>query len=133
MKCPRCSSTKLEPFTHEQVEFDFCLDCHGIWADKGELSAYVETLSDLPGPIVPSDISKSKMTCPKCDNQPLYEIPYMRKHEVLIDVCLGCQGIWMDAKELASIQKLAIHVDAKEKLSRTLKDMTSKGWLATKK
>lgn len=129
MKCPRCSSTKFEPFTHEQVEFDFCSDCSGIWADRGELSQYVETLSDLPGPLVPQDITKSKMACPKCDSQPLYEIPYMRKQNVLIDVCLGCQGLWMDAKELAQIQKLAVNIDTKGKLERTLGQMKAKGWV----
>ena len=35
-KCPRCG-TRLEEQERDSVKIDVCLNCGGIWLDKGEL------------------------------------------------------------------------------------------------
>lgn len=40
-----------------------------------------------------------ELQCPKCDGQ-LMETQY---EEIVIDVCNGCAGVWLDAGELAQI------------------------------
>ena len=42
------------------------------------------------------------MHCPKCGNN-LIEISY---HDILVDKCSSCEGIWLDAGELEAVSKL---------------------------
>lgn len=129
MNCPRCQSENIGPFIHEHVEFDFCSDCKGIWCDQGELAEYVETIHDIPESFdLKTEGELSDMTCPKCSTKTLYQIPYLKSKNVFIDQCSKCSGIWLDFKELSSIQKLALHIDAKDKLERTISQMKKKGW-----
>jgi Zn-finger nucleic acid-binding protein len=134
MKCPRCQSEKIEPFKHEGVEFDFCTDCTGIWCDRGELAQYVETIKDTPESFhLTSEGKHTEMTCPKCNSQTLYELPYLRDQDLLIDKCSECYGIWLDSKELGQVQKLSTSVDAKGKLERTIRQMQEDGYSVTVK
>ena len=130
MNCPRCQSQKISEFDHEGVEFDFCSDCKGIWCDHGELAEYVETLKDIPSDLDP--VKNGELTvlrCPKCPGEYLYEVNYMKGEDLLIDRCPSCSGIWLDFKELAVIQKLAVNIDAKDKLKRTIKQMKEDGFI----
>lgn len=134
MKCPRCQSENIGPFEHEKVEFDFCSDCHGIWCDRGELAQYVETIKDTPEKFhISSEGTPTQMNCPKCEKQTLFELPYLKSKDLLIDKCSECLGIWLDSKELGVVQKLSVSVDAKGKLERTLKEMNAKGYTVTVK
>ena len=45
------------------------------------------------------DATRTEMKCPKCDGA-LHETNY---ENIKIDVCDGCQGVWLDAGELAQI------------------------------
>lgn len=45
-KCPRCGSD-LKEREHHNVKVDECLDCGGVWLDKGELDMIREF--DSPG------------------------------------------------------------------------------------
>jgi uncharacterized protein len=47
MNCPRCSST-LKPFNRQAVEIDQCLDCQGVWLDRGELDSIIEQSGGQP-------------------------------------------------------------------------------------
>ena len=124
MKCPRCKSEDIGPFKHEGVEFDFCSDCHGIWCGRGELANYVETIKDNPKTVhLTSEGKLTDMTCPKCERETLYEIPYLPENELLIDKCSECFGIWLDSKELGSVQKLAQIIDADSKTKQALKGL----------
>lgn len=56
------------------------------------------------------DATRTNLKCPKCDGA-LHETVY---ENIKIDVCDGCQGVWLDAGELAQI---------------AYKDEQSGGWL----
>lgn len=127
MDCPRCLSDKIAPFNHEGVEFDFCSSCHGIWTDKGELSNYVETKTDLPGNFdLLDDGKETQLKCPKCQDTSLIEIPYLQGEELLLDKCPNCKGVWLDSKELGAVQKLAQKIDSKDKVHLALKHILGK-------
>ena len=132
MNCPRCKSKNVEFFEHEAVEFDFCCDCRGIWCDRGELSQYVETINDIPKASDSLEVATAtELKCPKCIDSFLVEIPYLpylKEEKLLIDKCNSCHGIWLDFKELASIQKLARNIDARGKLERTISQMRKQGY-----
>jgi Zn-finger nucleic acid-binding protein len=127
MDCPRCLSDEIAPFNHEGVEFDFCSSCHGIWTDSGELSNYVETKNDLPETFdLLKSGKKTDLKCPKCPDSLLIEAPYLKGKDVLLDICPSCKGIWLDSKELGSVQKLAQHVDKGHKVHLALKHALTK-------
>jgi len=44
------------------------------------------------------------MYCPVCDHVKMREV---EKHEVLIDVCPSCKGVWLDRGELEKILQSA--------------------------
>ena len=41
MKCPKCGSD-LEEINYQKVIIDRCIECKGIWLDKGELELLTE-------------------------------------------------------------------------------------------
>lgn len=127
MKCPKCK-TDMEEFRTEGVTFDFCFSgCKGIWCDAGELAQYVETIKDLP-PVDPSLVKETPLECGKCSGAML-ERPY-QEGGTLVDVCVSCKGIWLDFKELGSIQKESLNVDLKGRLDRVLFELNKKGYEA---
>ena len=43
-------------------------------------------------------------TCPR-DDVPMRRVLKGRREEVLLDVCMSCGGVWLDAGELARIRR----------------------------
>jgi uncharacterized protein len=37
MRCPRCSGSDLDERVRDGVTIDVCMQCRGIWLDRGEL------------------------------------------------------------------------------------------------
>lgn len=58
-----------------------------------------ELIDRMRAKIGSGDATRTGMKCPKCDGA-LHEAVY---ENIKIDVCDGCQGVWLDAGELAQI------------------------------
>ena len=43
MKCPTCNETMMVVTGRSEVEIDCCPNCRGVWLDRGELDALIET------------------------------------------------------------------------------------------
>jgi Zn-finger nucleic acid-binding protein len=41
MECPKCNQT-LVMSERQGVEIDYCLECRGVWLDRGELDKILE-------------------------------------------------------------------------------------------
>ena len=41
MKCPVCKDSLLSMSERQGVEIDFCLQCRGVWLDRGELDKII--------------------------------------------------------------------------------------------
>jgi len=41
MRCPRCETTTLEEKDREGVTVDVCVQCRGLWLDRGELEKMI--------------------------------------------------------------------------------------------
>jgi Zn-finger nucleic acid-binding protein len=108
MDCPRCN----EPMTTRkigEVEVDECLECKGIWFDRGELrQAKDEIDHDLSW--MDFDIWKHKdefhiaakpTRCPRCGIN-MAGVNY-GKTGVEICVCSKCRGSWLDGGEFDKI------------------------------
>lgn len=69
-----------------------------------------ELMEKMRARINSDEATQTGMKCPKCDGT-LHETNY---ENIKIDVCDGCNGVWLDAGELAQIAH---------------KDEQSGGWL----
>lgn len=113
MKCPVCEN-ELQQMTVADVTVDVCKGgCGGIWFDNFELKKFDEphesageALLDIePNKAVVIDHNK-KLKCPKCDDVVMMRHFFSVKHEVEVDECPGCGGVWLDAGELKHIRSL---------------------------
>lgn len=96
MHCPKCKAyTATE--TLLDVEVDVCPTCQGIWFDRNELSRIVGTTKDIA--LTGASMKQTNYRCPRC-HQMLMEVPYTWDKTMLVDMCPGCEGIYLDAGEL---------------------------------
>ncbi len=107
--CPRCGLPLKEETVKKlgpDVVVDVCHQCGGTWYDRGELA---KTITDrrLADRLTEEPIrgSMSQMKCPRCQGR-------MRvRHEwgVEVDVCISCEGVWLDLgeKEVLEAEALA--------------------------
>lgn len=58
-----------------------------------------ELMEKMRAKIGSGDATRTEMKCPKCDGT-LHETSY---ENIKIDVCDGCNGVWLDSGELAQI------------------------------
>ena len=104
--CPRCFS-ELKPEKLSKgiwnIEIDRCGSCSGIYLDKGELMTLTgnRPLHHLTTKHLGID-SGSELLCPSCGSVMDDEHP----GGVEIDVCLQCNGVWLDKKELDLLKEL---------------------------
>jgi len=103
-ECPRCFSV-LNPEVIRKgiwkVEIDKCTSCSGIYLDKGELMTLTgnRPLHHLTTRHLGVD-SDSELLCPSCGS--LMDDEYAEGIE--IDVCLQCNGVWLDKNELDQLK-----------------------------
>ena len=122
MNCPRCQAA-LVAETHENMEFDRCPTCSGLWLDKGEDEA--ATRPDLPQGLMDRVASLDSfagvddsppLTCPRCSTTMRRE--HYASSLVEIDRC-DC-GVWLDTGELEKI--VAYRTRCLERLSAGSED-----------
>lgn len=116
MNCPHDGS-KLGPELYDSdLKVDRCPKCRGVWLDHDELDAVrthidEETalaLRGVPDTIVRSfeearQLREPAFPCPKCA-RPMERREYGYCSQILIDVCLGCKGAWLDDGELEALE-----------------------------
>ena len=104
--CPRCF-VGLEKDTLKKglwsVETDVCRSCNGLYLDKGELLKLTNNrpLHNITTKYLGVD-SDSKLLCPGCGS--IMDMESVSGVE--IDVCLQCNGVWLDSDELEQLKNL---------------------------
>ena len=113
MKCPACGNA-LQTMTVKDVAVDVCKGgCGGIWFDNYELKKFDEPheaagqalLEIERGEKVRVDHTKRR-NCPKCDNIVMMRHFFSVKHQVEVDECPRCGGVWLDYGELGAIRDM---------------------------
>ncbi len=112
MECPACSKT-LTALQAGSMTLDACTaGCGGVWFDEGELIKFDEQHEFPTHPILEL-AEKCKDThidhderkkCPKCTDEPLVRQFFDVEHEIEIDQCWSCAGIWLDPGELNGVR-----------------------------
>ncbi len=113
MKCPACEN-QLQQVTIADVTVDVCRGgCGGIWFDNFELKKFDEPHESAGEALLDIELNKNvtvdhnkRLKCPKCDDVVMMRHFFSVKHEVEVDECPGCGGIWLDAGELKHIRSL---------------------------
>ena len=108
MNCPRCSA-QLKPLTLGDVPVHECPECHGVWFERGELTQAADrTAPDLAWMDFELwkdqelfNVAESALKCP-ADGQGLAAIHY-GDTGVVVDHCVKCGGVWLDAGEFEHI------------------------------
>jgi Zn-finger nucleic acid-binding protein len=123
MDCPVCREAMIS-MELDQVEIDYCLACHGIWLDAGELEILLEGIRERDAFLAslrPDSPTKERpRTCPICDKR-LRKVTLGHGPKVLVDKCPRNDGLWLDAGELEALLKLGTSGD--ERVLRLLREM----------
>lgn len=129
VECPKCgvdAKRKEVEIFGPNIQIDICPKCKGIWLDHGELNKLLKNkkLSDY----LTKDIgtqSKSELICPRCGG--LMDIE--SADEIDVDVCLSCNGVWLDKGELKGLKtksKTGFSKDEIKKAEERYEDMVQK-------
>ena len=115
MNCPRCQ-TALQARPYETVEVDGCPACGGMWLERGELEKIQETVgNDYSGELARPDDAAARayemarqrarpaIGCPKC-GRPMAKTECQSASVVLVDLCGGCGGLWLDRGEVQALE-----------------------------
>ena len=88
----------------DRVEADFCVHCHGVWLDAGELELLLESSAkkdELLASFKEQKDGKRDRKCPIC-TKAMNKI-FVRDEEVTLDRCPKHHGIWFDQGELQTV------------------------------
>jgi Zn-finger nucleic acid-binding protein len=111
MICPVCKKDTIV-VEYNNIELDYCNDCHGVWFDSTELELLLQSMSLDSRNLLLDDILKSpeamtqeeKRRCPFC-RQKMKKTTIGENLGVLVDVCPQGHGLWFDGGEVAQLIK----------------------------
>ena len=109
MICPACKN-QMVAVEHNEIELDYCADCHGVWFDSGELRLLLKSMSLDNRDFVLRDIlncpepqsPEKKRRCPICTRK-MKKTMIGHQPEILIDVCWEGHGLWFDGGEVVDL------------------------------
>jgi len=100
MLCPVCKKSMII-LEYQNIEIDYCTNCHGSWLDRGELEFLLSADTDLLDIEHIRQGKKGDRKCPRCRKR-MREQPFPST-DIQIDACPDDGGIWLDGGELESI------------------------------
>jgi Zn-finger nucleic acid-binding protein len=96
---------------YQQVELDYCGNCHGVWFDHGELEVLfakvnngTESLINNMLQVEEAASNEPRRKCPICRRTMRKSNVAQQKH-VLIDACVQHDGLWFDGGEIDHLVK----------------------------
>ena len=123
MICPTCKSDMIV-VEHNRIELDYCIKCHGVWFDAGELELLLASLGlDSVSPSLngileaeEAETDEKKRRCPLCRRK-MKKVNLEKK--VLVDLCPQGEGMWFDGGEVRMlVSQLARRTPAKPGVSQ---------------
>lgn len=102
----------MEAVEADGVEVDRCTRCGGIWFDAGELDwlAQSEIADAIDVGAAADGRTMNEVTeidCPRC-GRPTKHIADRHKPQIRYEVCLGCEGAFLDAGEFRELARLSL-------------------------
>ncbi|NKI36387.1 zf-TFIIB domain-containing protein [Wenzhouxiangella sp. XN79A] len=111
LACPKCRSA-MESVVVDGVEVDRCTGCEGIWFDAGELDwlaqdEVAEAIDVGEAERGQSMNAVTEIDCPRC-GKPTRHVADRHKPGIRYEVCIGCEGAFLDAGEFTELSKLSL-------------------------
>lgn len=107
LPCPKCKGY-MHARRQRGVEIDLCAECEGVWLDEGELARLAGTKRDVPA--TGEEMTVTRFACPRCGSTLLCQ-RYSSEHELMIDICGECNGVYLDKGELYKVRAIGECVD----------------------
>jgi Zn-finger nucleic acid-binding protein len=104
VECPRCKIMMKQIVVMTStaaVEVDHCTECEGYWFDKYELDKVIDEKMEGQFPYEDTDADEADYPCPRCGG----ETDTKNLWEIKLELCLKCNGIWLDRGELRQVQE----------------------------
>lgn len=106
MKCPKCDDESLTRKLAGEIEVDHCHTCGGLWLDQNELPRLLELkpqeVRDLRRGHGRVGDNSRRGKCPHCGTE-LLRVISAQNHQVTVDKCAECRGVWLDGGELNAL------------------------------
>ena len=103
MICPKCTE-KMSVVDDDGIHARSCLYCDGVWVTEQTLLQLLNSegkeISIKNGLKSHPLLEEGNIHCPTCENQKLRII---RTHDIEIDVCPNCFGVFFDKGELSAV------------------------------
>ena len=105
MECPVCQ-VEMIVMEFDEIELDYCVECFGVWFDKGEIELLMIKCGLDPDqtPLILNSpekgVTEANRRCPICGK--LMEKVVTPDQKVILDRCKNDHGIWFDAGEVQS-------------------------------
>ena len=126
MNCPVCN-TPLVILELNQIEIDYCMNCHGIWLDDGELELLLEGSEEKTKLLNSFNVDKNSnekpVKCPICSKK-MEKVLCGTDNKVTLDKCKRHHGIWFNEGELERVVEMG-GLDEHDKIVILLKEMFS--------
>jgi len=111
LACPKCQE-EMEPLRVDRAEIDRCTGCGGIWFDAGELdwlaqSEVAEAVDTGDEELAEVLNTVTEIDCPRC-GKPMKHLADPHKPDIRYEVCMGCEGAFLDAGEFREVAKLSL-------------------------
>jgi len=111
MICPACKNDMIV-VEYDNIELDYCNDCHGVWFDSTELELLLNSMSLDSRNLLLNDMLNSpeamaqekKRKCPICRRK-MKKTTVGEHPGVLVDACPQGNGLWFDGGEIAQLLK----------------------------
>lgn len=106
MNCPACGSV-LCRIEYEGVPIHTCPECGGEWVEGKRLRMIERRRHvEIPrhaGAAVERPARERARVCPGC-GMVMQKARYGKQHDIILDQCAQCKGIWLDRGELEAVQ-----------------------------
>ena len=126
MNCPVCN-TPLVILELRQIEIDYCMNCHGMWLDDGELELLLEDSEEKTRLLNSFNVDKNSrekpVRCPICSKK-MEKVLCGTDNKVTLDKCKRHHGIWFNEGELERVVEMG-GLDEHDKIVILLKEMFS--------
>lgn len=125
MDCPVCKEPMII-LECDEVEVDYCVSCHGVWLDAGELDLLFGGREMSEGFMTAGDpkaaAGEPPRKCPACSRAMGKRVTGGAR-PVVYDVCAHGDGVWFDAGELQAVLEHGSSAAGGEAVGRWLREM----------
>ncbi len=109
-RCPACK-TLADLIRYERVPVHHCGTCGGYWITQAKLNLILARREVVMPPAVQEKMvelaersnTRQRVSCMSCGCE-MRKASFKHWHEIQLDVCPRCEGIWLDCGELEKCQ-----------------------------